>query len=168
MAGKIYAEIGKRIEENRKVLGFSQEYVAESLDISDRQYRRIEKGQVVIYMAAIGKLYELGFDVYYILFGKSSIDVYIEKALNTMPQDMIEKNAKRLGNIALKIHHENPDFSRLTPKEIQEANQILIDTVIYGQEHFSEANISEDEEFHMFTELFRERIPKRIKRRSSY
>ena len=70
MAGKIYAEIGKRIEENRKVLGFSQEYVAESLDISDRQYRRIEKGQVVIYMAAIGKLYELGFDVYYILFWK--------------------------------------------------------------------------------------------------
>ena len=29
----LYKKVGKRIEENRKFLGYSQEYVAETLDI---------------------------------------------------------------------------------------------------------------------------------------
>ena len=46
----INAECGQRIEEYRKFLGYSQEYLAEALDISDREYRRIAKGEVVIYV----------------------------------------------------------------------------------------------------------------------
>ena len=159
------AIVGERIREYRKFLGYSQEYVAEALNISDREYRRIERGEVVIYVSTIAKLVKLGFDEHYLFLGRVAIDVYLDKAYATMPKELFEDNLSRMESFFSRLDPNEPNYSLITKEELEEMDKILLELVKYGHDHFEEAIIPEEDECNVFTDHFKRMIPERIKRK---
>ena len=159
-----YIDVGKRIEENRKFLGYSQEYVAEALDISDREYRRIEKGEVVIYASTLMALTNIGFDIHYLFFGRVAMDIYMDKALATMPEEMISQNIDKMDAFLSKVEPGVPVCKQLTREEIEEMKTLIDDMVDYGTKHFQDA-ADLDDGCTVFTNFFHKNVPERIKRK---
>lgn len=104
-------KIGERIREEREFNKLTQKQVAESLGISDRQYRRIENGESDISVKYIFKLHEIGFDTTYILDGTSAADVAVTKGLERMPEDMYDESLKKLEEAVEKLKADRSDKS---------------------------------------------------------
>lgn len=67
--------IGKRLEDERKRLGMTAVEVYQSLDIAQTTYKNYETGKRDIFASLLAKLWDMGFDVLYIVTG-----VYAESA----------------------------------------------------------------------------------------
>lgn len=81
-----YEPIGKRIKEVRKKRGFTQEYVAEKLDISCQHISDIERGLNGMSVPALMELCKiLDIDADYILFGN------VSRSLNNPINDILSK-----------------------------------------------------------------------------
>lgn len=94
-------EVGARIKQARKSRGFTQEEMAEILDISVTHYQNIEYGKYNIaynHLSKICNLFNLSAD--YVLFDKATtqmnFDVFYEKLL---PKERIELLIKIIASI---------------------------------------------------------------------
>lgn len=94
-------EVGERIKQARKSRGFTQEEMAEILDISVTHYQNIEYGKYNIsynHLSKICNLFNLSAD--YVLFDKETtqmnFDVFYEKLL---PEERIELLIKIISRI---------------------------------------------------------------------
>lgn len=94
-------EVGARIQQARKSRGFTQEEMAEILDISVTHYQNIEYGKYNIahnHLSKICNLFNLSAD--YLLFNKETtqmnFDVYYEKLL---PEQRVELLIKIISRI---------------------------------------------------------------------
>lgn len=75
-------ETGMRLRTVRMNLGISQSDMAEVLEISDEQYRKIESGSSGLTVEKVRILYEkLSIDPSYLLVGKNSEDFDLDKYL---------------------------------------------------------------------------------------
>ena len=61
--------IGKRLEDERKRLGMTAVEVYQSLDIAQTTYKNYETGKRDIFASLLAKLWDMGFDVLYIVTG---------------------------------------------------------------------------------------------------
>ena len=138
------------------------------LDISDREYRRMEKGEVTIYTETLSKLCDMGFDAEYLFSGRLSLDVYIERAYATMPDDMFEDNLKRINAIFQKHDLETVNGKGISKQDLSEVLGIFEELIRYGHDNYLEFSLpNREEHFNVFTDLFRKRIPKRIRRKDA-
>ena len=62
--------IGKRLEAERKRLGMTAIEVYQNLDIAQTTYKNYETGKRDIFASLLAKLWDMGFDVLYIVTGK--------------------------------------------------------------------------------------------------
>lgn len=69
------AEIGKRIELERVRLGLKSSEICTQLDIHANTYRNYELGKRDMPVSLLAKLWDVGFDVMYVLIGQKIGDV---------------------------------------------------------------------------------------------
>lgn len=109
-----YTALGTRIQQRRQQLGYSQQYVAEKLDLSISFYSRVERGEKVASLETLIKIanfYDFSLD--FLLqdsLGKSVSDV-LQAELAQIFKDKTPEQTKRLIDW-LKMLSENVD--RLT------------------------------------------------------
>ena len=100
--------IGKRIQNQRLELGYTQQYVYEKLDISQNHYSRIENGHVGMSFEILLQLCEiLQVSTDYILTGKLAIDdksTFLNRynSLTGRQKQYIEQHIKMFLNFNLK------------------------------------------------------------------
>ena len=83
--------IGKRLEDERKRLGMTAVEVYQSLDIAQTTYKNYETGKRDIFASLLAKLWDMGFDVLYIVTG-----VYAESASASASDGVIQHRLVRL------------------------------------------------------------------------
>lgn len=93
-------DIGRRLRVLRVVNGFTQDELAEKLDISTRQYRRYENGDSEFQMNAFFLLGMLdGMDTYYLATGQTREDMVIEWAISRMPEEEYQQNQNKVDEL---------------------------------------------------------------------
>ena len=80
-------EMGKRLKAVRQSLGITQEKMAETMDVSVRQYRRYEAGEASLPISFLDAADAYGIDVNYIGTGKLLVDLQIELGMRYMPEE---------------------------------------------------------------------------------
>ena len=80
-------EMGKRLKAVRQSLGITQEKMAETMDVSVRQYRRYEAGEASLPISFLDAADAYGIDVNYIGTGKLLVDMQIELGMRCMPKE---------------------------------------------------------------------------------
>lgn len=166
---EIRQKIAQRLRKNRMVLGYSQEEVAELLDISVRQYRRMESGKTSIHSYTIMRLCtEAGFDDAYILTGQMSVDRYITAGMQKMPEALYEECADRLNKVF--SDYESIDVVMQSPNKEEILNEAIecIDSFYqYGIDHMYDKSVRETAPFCATTNaMIENKVPKRIKRKT--
>ena len=104
--------IGKRLEAERKRLGMTAIEVYQNLDIAQTTYKNYETGKRDIFASLLAKLWDMGFDVLYIVTG-----VYVEST---------SANSESVQNRLVKLP-ENTDTS------------VLSDSLLVAMYHAEEA-----------------------------
>ena len=108
--------IGERLEAERKRLGYTAIEVYNSLDIAQTTYKGYETGKRDISAGLLAQLWDMGFDVLYIVTG-----VYAESASASASDGVIQPRLIRLP--------ENTDTN------------VLSDSLLVGMYHAEEALI---------------------------
>ena len=80
-------EMGKRLKAVRQSLGITQEKMAETMDVSVRQYRRYEVGEASLPISFLDAADTYGIDINYIGTGKLLVDLQIELGMRCMPEE---------------------------------------------------------------------------------
>lgn len=80
-------EMGKRLKAVRQSLGITQEKMAETMDVSVRQYRRYEAGEDSLPISFLDAADTYGIDINYIGTGKLLVDLQIELGMLCMPEE---------------------------------------------------------------------------------
>lgn len=80
-------KMGKRLKAVRQSLGITQEKMAETMDVSVRQYRRYEAGEASLPISFLDAAEAYGIDVNYIGTGKLLVDLQIELGMRCMPKE---------------------------------------------------------------------------------
>ena len=80
-------EMGKRLKAVRQSLGITQEKMAETMDVSVRQYRRYEAGEASLPISFLDAVDTYGIDINYIGTGKLLVDLQIELGMRCMPEE---------------------------------------------------------------------------------
>ena len=137
-------QIGERIREEREFNKLTQKQVAESLGISDRQYRRIENGESDISVKYIFMLHEIGFDTTYILDGTSAADVAVTKGLERMPEDMYDESLKKLEEAVEKLKADRSDKSLF---------EVFREIAEYGTKHSEDEAVRKLPKMDLFSRL---------------
>jgi transcriptional regulator with XRE-family HTH domain len=105
-------ETGHKIRQIRELKGYSQEYVASKLGISQRAYSKIETNQTKIDWERITKIAEL-FEVDPIdmisfddnlIFNNCNQSGKFETFINNMPERLIEQYEKRIEELSQEVH----------------------------------------------------------------
>lgn len=120
-------ETGHKIRQIRELKGFSQEYIADKLGISQRAYSKIENNQTKIDWERITKIAEIfgvdpidmvSFDDN-LIFNNCNQSGKFETFINNMPERLIEQYEKRINDL-----NEEIQFLRrqLEKKEIGSKN----------------------------------------------
>lgn len=137
-------KIGERIREEREFNKLTQKQVAESLGISDRQYRRIENGESDISVKYIFKLHEIGFDTTYILDGTSAADIAVTKGLERMPEDMYNELLEKLEEAVEKLKADRSDKSLF---------EVFREIAEYGTKHSEDEAVRKLPKMDLFSRL---------------
>ena len=88
---RIMKDMGKRLRFERIIRNLSQEEMAYLLNISDRQLRRYEKGEIGIPLFIMNRLYwEYSIDLNYLVTGEFPEDYSVARAAAIMPQEMFD------------------------------------------------------------------------------
>ena len=88
---KFYMEFGERLRRSRLFMNYSQEEMAEMLEVSERQYRRYELGNSVPQQPVLIKMRKIGLDLDYLGRGRKSVDIMVENVLRYAPDDVFDK-----------------------------------------------------------------------------
>lgn len=102
----------KNLRKLRELKGYSQEYVASQLGISQRAYSKIETNQAKLdwnRLAEIAKIFELetsdivDFDEKQLF--KNHKPANLEKWLQVLPEKLIEQYEKRIANLESEVNY---------------------------------------------------------------
>ncbi len=100
-------ETGHKIRQIRELKGFTQEYIADKLGISQRAYSKIENNQTKIDWERITKIAEvfgvdpidmISFDDN-LIFNNCNQSGKFETFINNMPERLIEQYEKRINDL---------------------------------------------------------------------
>ena len=164
MKGDYNVELGHRLQILRRYAGFSQEYVAETLDISVREYRRMEKGEVNVTLDTVCSLIEkLDFDTGFLVLGTLTVDTYLNKAMSVMPEEMYDDYLEKLVSMSQEIeegYESGVDVSEKTKKFFD----IVVEISRYGMGHWEDPNVREEAKDDFFTHYLVKNTPERIQR----
>lgn len=105
---ELYEEIGIRMRMEREARGYTQEKMAEALELSENYYGKIERGQRYLSIDTLLLLYtKFDIDIMYILTGERSCnyDYGLQKIFNDIPdskrnevQEILYKIVKLIKN----------------------------------------------------------------------
>mgnify|MGYP002622285870 CR=1 FL=1 len=104
-------DIGYKIRQIRELKGYTQEYIASHLGISQRAYSKIEANETKIDWGRISKIAEL-FEVNPIdmisfddnlIFNNCNQSGKFESFINNMPELLIEQYEKRISDLTMEI-----------------------------------------------------------------
>lgn len=144
--------IGERLRILRLFSNRTQESMAELLDCSYRHYRRIEKGQSQLCLERLNLLNQYNFDIYYLLWGRTKIDVAIQKALEVMPASMYNELLHSIDELILlsdNTHsNRNSSLYQKMGKNICTEIDFLCD---YAHSHWNDITLREVEPINLFT-----------------
>ncbi len=100
---KFNVELGNRLREIRKGLNFTQEKIAEQLDIATKHYGQIERGERGITLQKLKLLHEkFNVDLLYLITGDKSHQVKINEFISDCPKDKLfdlEQALKYISNL---------------------------------------------------------------------
>lgn len=139
-------DIADRLRLERISRGYTQEQFAEILGMSSRQYGRYENKKSKIPLNRIFGLESAGISGYYLLIGRIEQDVFIERALETIPEDKLLEFL----NIMSKDNDDNENNS-ISQNDIE---NILIELLIYGKTHFDDKKLRKIPEFRHLTNCY--------------
>ena len=151
-------EIGKRLRVLRVIKGFTQDEMAEKLDISTRQYRRYESGDSVFQVKAFGLLGKIkGIDLQYLISGQTLNDKIVEWSFSRMPEEEYQQNQNNVNKLQEYINSEKYDKAITFGKEILIPIYEYYDDNIFNSECVQIRNV---EKCKIITELLEERYRK--------
>jgi len=129
---QVYGDIAKRLRAERLFLGYTQEQMAEFLDISLRHYGRYESGKYAIPYENLYKLEPYGFDACYLLEGRVRTDRIVEKGLEVVPDELLFGLLDMFGKC-----DENSEYIPVPPEDIDIAlaKEKLIEIARYVCDH---------------------------------
>lgn len=149
----IKKDIGFRLRIVSSYLQYTQEQMAEQLDLSERQYRRYESGESMISLDlanAVANLDDKGVvDISYIIFGRLFIDEAIEYGFRKMPEEKLDE---MLEGVCL------PDLVLKSHDNIRTITEICKKAYEYGNAHLFDKDVRDFPQFRFFTELFESKI----------
>ncbi len=141
---KMMDDIADRLRLERVSRGYSQEQFAEILGMSSRQYGRYENKKSKIPLNRIFGLESAGISGYYLLIGRFEQDVFIERALETIPEDKLLEFL----NVMSKDYNANNSLSQ------NDIGNILIELLIYGKTHYNDKKLRKIPEFRHLTNCY--------------
>lgn len=157
-------KLGERLQILRKYRGYSQEYVAEVLDISVREYRRMEKGEVNVSLDTICELIDkMDYDSGFLVLGTMTVDTYLNKAMMVMPDELYNEYLEKLvlwSDEICEAYNEGEDISEKSRYTLEVVKEIAK----YGMEHWRDPNLREGTPDDFFTNYIVRKTPERIKR----
>lgn len=158
MGKKVDGEMGQRISLLRRHRGFTQEYMAEELGISTREYRRIEKGDVDLYQSMIVRIGSvLGMDSIYLYTGKTSYDMCLKRAFEVMPEEKRKQVSELFGDID---ESKMPD-EKYRDEKWREFCDCMNSLVYYGKDHYNDERLREVPDVDVYARLLVATAPKR-------
>ncbi len=99
----LYEDIGKRLREVRTHIGYTQEKMAEILQVSTTFYGKVERGKNSLSLEKFQRLYrELNVDITYIITGEKHTKYAFEDILRDVPKNK-QYDFERLVEYALKL-----------------------------------------------------------------
>lgn len=113
--------IGKRLRILREIRGYSQEFMSQSLHITQSAYSKIERGEVKIDMGRLEKLAKvLKLETYDLIDGSYTINIF--------PHGSVARDS-----IEIKNDHENGNLKVYEIDLINERNKMLAEQIKMSQ-----------------------------------
>lgn len=141
----IYVKIGNNIKQYRKKINMTQEQVADKMNLSGNYYGKVERGIYNLSYNIVSDLYkELGWDIDFILTGKSKPENPFASIMGKCPQKKRNKMADQIIWVLRDVVEETDKFDELTKKEylkclnvghmcfVSYTDEIAEDTVLYN------------------------------------
>ncbi len=157
-------KLGERLQILRKYRGYSQEYVAEVLDISVREYRRMEKGEVNVSLDTICELIDkMDYDSGFLVLGTMTVDTYLNKAMMVMPDEMYNEYLEKLvvgSDEVAEAYDAGEDIS----EKSRDVLEVVKEIAKYGMEHWRDPDLREGTSIDFFTNYITRKTPERIQR----
>lgn len=102
----LYVEIGLRLRNERKLLGYTQEQIAEVIGVTENFYGKIERGVRGLSLENTIIIYQkLNIDITYLLTGDQRSEISFDKVLEKCPVSKRDR-LKRIINDALLLAME--------------------------------------------------------------
>jgi len=98
---EFYVEMGNRLREYRKSIGYTQEKTSELLEINENFYGKLERAERYIPVDLIVALHQkLGIDIQYLLTGEVDVPRSVSNLLRNIPEHRREQMLKVFAEVA--------------------------------------------------------------------